>query len=110
MFTDMVHFKTARNTSFTLIFGVFLTPSVYAADAAHGLELAEQWCTACNFIGEGEARMEDAGPMWPEIAEHEQEALLAALDTPHDFMPEFPTLTDADKADLVAYIKSLAKN
>jgi mono/diheme cytochrome c family protein len=72
-----------------------------------GLALAEQWCNACHSIGTDEPRQEDAGPIWSEIAEKHAEDLRSALDTPHDFMPSFPSLNDGDKANLVAYIKSL---
>jgi len=80
---------------------------VKAEDAAAGLVLAEKWCNACHSIGTEEARQEDAGPIWADIAARDPDVLRAALDTPHDFMPEFPTLSDADKANLVAYIRSL---
>ncbi len=84
-----------------------LASPALAADTEAGLALAEQWCNACHSIGNEEARMEDAGPRWTEIASHHGDALLAALNTPHDFMPNFPSLTEEDKANLVAYIQSL---
>ena len=79
-----------------------------AADAEAGLELAEQWCNACHSIGD-EQRQEDAGPLFTELAEEDEAFILAALNRPHDFMPDFPTLEEEDKADLAAYILSLAE-
>jgi mono/diheme cytochrome c family protein len=82
----------------------------WAQDAEHGLELANQWCNACHSIGTEEPRQEDAGPIWSELAEREPQELREALETPHDFMPDFPTLSESDKEDLVAYIKTLAES
>jgi mono/diheme cytochrome c family protein len=87
---------------------LFAAQPSQAADAENGLALAQQWCNACHSIGNEEPRQEDAGPIWSDIADRHGDMLLAALDAPHDFMPKFPSLTDTDKADIVAYIQSLA--
>ena len=81
--------------------------AVLAADAERGRTLAGQWCNACHSIGVDEPRQEDAGPQFAELAGREADDLRAAIDRPHDFMPEFPQLSDSDKADLVAYIRSV---
>ena len=78
-----------------------------AADAKKGLALAEQWCNACHSIGVDEPRQEDAGPLFSELAKKDADYLKAAIGRPHDFMPKFPNLTDANKEDLIAYIQSL---
>jgi len=78
-----------------------------AADAEAGLALAGRWCNACHSIGNEEPRQEDAGPLFTELAKKDAAYLNSAINRPHDFMPEFPSLSDADKADLVAYIQSL---
>lgn len=96
--------KTATLTSAIVL--VTALPA-QAEDAEAGLALAEQWCNACHSIGTEEPRQEDAGPIWAEIAERHSEDLRAALEVPHDFMPSFPSLSDEDKANIVAYIKSL---
>ena len=83
-----------------------LEPSA-AADADKGLALAAQWCNACHSIGVDEPRQEDAGPQFSELAKNDADYLRAAIGRPHDFMPDFPNLTDADKEDLIAYIRSL---
>ena len=99
----------ARVGAAVLTFGAALGPggAADAADIDAGLALAEQWCNSCHSIGAEEPRQEDAGPIWTEIADKDEDALRAALDAPHDFMPEFPSLSDEDKANLVAYIRSL---
>ena len=79
-----------------------------AGDKAKGATLAEQWCNACHSVRKDDPpRMFDAGPMFTELAKKSDAYLRVAIDKPHDFMPKFPKLSSADKADLVAYIISL---
>lgn len=82
----------------------------FAADEAHGLELATKWCNACHSIGNEEPRQEDAGPLFTDLAKKDKSYLETAINRPHDFMPDFPQLTEVDKSDLIAYIRSLAKS
>ena len=82
-------------------------PASLAADAARGRDLAGQWCNACHSIGVDEPRQEDAGPQFAELAKNDAGYLQAAINRPHDFMPDFPQLSEADKADLIAYIRSV---
>ena len=79
----------------------------FAADAGHGRDLAEQWCNACHSIGVDEPRQEDAGPQFAELAGRDSDDLLTAIDRRHDFMPDFPQLSAAAKADLIAYIRTV---
>ena len=89
---------------------VILAPShTLASDAENGLALAEQWCNSCHSIGTEEPRQEDAGPLFTELAKEDADYLQTAINRPHDFMPDFPSLTEDDKADLVAYIQSLSE-
>jgi len=81
--------------------------TAYSADEGHGLALAEQWCNSCHSIGNDVPRQEDAGPLFTELAKQDAAYLEVAINKPHDFMPEFPKLSDADKADVIAYILSL---
>ena len=91
------------------LFGVsLLNAPATAADTQRGLELAKAWCNACHSIGDDEPRQEDAGPLFTELAKKDSSYLQTAINRPHDFMPDFPQLTEADKADLIAYIRSLA--
>ena len=78
-----------------------------AADAGKGLSQAERWCNSCHSIGNEEPRQEDAGPLFTELAKKDAAYLKTAINRPHDFMPKFPKLSDADKQDLIAYIQSL---
>lgn len=78
-----------------------------AADADRGRDLAGQWCNACHSIGVDEPRQEDAGPQFADLAKYDAGYLQTAIDRPHDFMPEFPQLSAADKADLIAYIRTV---
>ena len=85
-----------------------LGPTVlHAADAEAGLALAEKWCNSCHSIGTDAPRQEDAGPLFTELAKKDANYLLTAINRPHDFMPNFPSLSGADKNDLIAYIQSL---
>ena len=84
-----------------------LATQLHAQNAENGLTLAQKWCNSCHSIGDAEPRMEDAGPLWEELAEKDTEYLVAAINRPHDFMPEFPALSDQDKEDIIAYILSL---
>ena len=76
-------------------------------DADKGLAQAERWCNSCHSIGDEEPRQEDAGPLFTELAKKDADYLKVAINRPHDFMPKFPKLSDADKDDLIAYIQSL---
>ena len=57
----------------------------------------------CDFSD----RQADAGPRWEELAKLPMERLEAGFAKPHDFMPDFPKLSDDDVADLLAYIQSI---
>lgn len=78
-----------------------------AADADRGFDLAARWCNGCHSIGDDPQRQEDAGTPFAELAEKDVLYLQSAINHPHEFMPDFPQLTDTDKADLVAYIRFL---
>lgn len=84
-----------------------LSAPAIAADPERGLDLAKRWCNACHSIGDDEPRQEDAGPLFTELANKDEAYLQTAINKPHDFMPDFPQLTDVDKGDLIAYIRSL---
>lgn len=74
-----------------------------------GYVLAERWCADCHVIrpgGEGGV----AGPSFGEVAgkpDASEEAIVEWLSAPHEEMPEIMRLTDANLADLAAYILSL---
>ena len=85
----------------------FLISPATAADADRGFDLAARWCNGCHSIGDDPQRQEDAGTPFAELAEKDVLYLQSAINHPHEFMPDFPQLTDTDKADLVAYIRFL---
>ncbi len=104
------YLKGNRSRRAAIVFsvaGLLIPEAAPAQDVEAGLELAEKWCNSCHSIGTDAPRQEDAGPIWVEIATKPPDELRAALDTPHDFMPDFPGLDDADKDNLVSYIRSL---
>lgn len=107
--TDRTAFTRRGRAAAALAAGIALlwAHGAGAADSEPGLVLAEKWCNSCHSIGTSEPRQEDAGPIWAEIADKHEGDLLQALNTPHDFMPDFPSLSDADKENLVSYIRSL---
>lgn len=78
-----------------------------AADQERGMQLAEQWCNSCHSIGVEEPRQADAGPQFAELAKKDMPYLEEAINRPHDFMPDFPQLSEEDKQDLIAYIQSV---
>ena len=88
-------------------FGLVLCANAAASDVERGQELAIKWCNACHSVGTDEPRQEDAGPLFTELAKRDADYLDMAISRPHDFMPRFPQLNDSDRADLVAYIRSL---
>lgn len=84
------------------------SPAHAAGDKMKGASLAQQWCNSCHTVmKEDSSRKFDAGPQFVELAKKSDAYLRVAIDKPHDFMPNFPTLSSQDKADLVAHIQSL---
>lgn len=87
---------------------------VRAADAEHGHQLARQWCASCHLIdNSGTGTTIDMAPSFPSVAADPQKSdekrLAAWLQTSHPQMPNFD-LSRNNIADLVAYIRSLAKH
>ena len=102
--------KSKRLGAIIQVFAICFTGSAgtgWADDAEHGLELGQKWCNACHSIGDDVVRQEDAGPLWSELAKKDAEYLISGINRRHDFMPDFPSLSDQDKADLVAYIQTV---
>ncbi|KSV88548.1 cytochrome c family protein [Sinorhizobium sp. GL28] len=80
-----------------------------AADIARGRAIATRWCSECHVTAPGQRLGSDNVPTFSEInkSKHFDEARLSAfLSAPrHSRMPDL-SLTRAEIADLVAYIKS----
>jgi mono/diheme cytochrome c family protein len=84
----------------------------WAADAAHGRQLAMRWCSACHLVAENQQqRTVTEAPPFVGIAnrpDFNAAGLALFLLDPHPRMPDM-SLTRAEAADLAAYIASLAR-
>lgn len=84
-----------------------LPVAAYAADAAEGRALAEQWCAQCHAVAENQPAAADAAPTFPAIARARSDDQLAAwMAAPHPPMPD-PGLSRAQVAALTAWVASL---
>jgi len=82
-----------------------------AADAAHGLALAQRWCAACHLVSSGQKQASADVPPFATIAQSPRfnaRTLAYFLLDPHPKMPDLP-LTRAQAEDIAAYIASLKK-
>ena len=90
-----------------------MSQSAYAADAAVGRKLAEQWCARCHNIEKG-APFKLNPPSFASIAAYRtSDVILGKIITPamHSGMPDTMwTLQREDFENLVAYITSLEAN
>ena len=93
---------------FLLIFSVAMSQSVYAADAAAGRQLAEQWCARCHNIEKG-APFKLHPPSFASIAAYRTEDdIHGRIVFPHIVMPDIKwVLQPEDINNLLAYITSL---
>jgi len=79
-------------------------------DAVRGRLLAGRWCASCHVVAPGQ-KGGATGPAFADIAARPdltEEHIREWLSVPHQKMPEFLNLTEADFADLAAHIGSLA--
>lgn len=77
--------------------------------AEEGQRLAQENCTPCHVIvtNDVETKFEIA-PRFEELTKKTEEQLRARLMMRHVMMPQFPTLTLQNVADISAYMKSLS--
>ena len=77
--------------------------------AEEGKRLAQKNCTPCHVIvtNDVETKFEIA-PRFEELTKKTEEQLRARLMMRHVMMPQFPTLTLQNVADISAYMKSLS--
>lgn len=83
-----------------------------AADSGRGRRTAERWCAECHVVAPGQRRASDAVPTFAQIGGSGRftEATLAAfLANPHHSRMPNLSLTRSEIADLVAYIRRLAR-
>lgn len=94
---------------FSLVGGV-ATPSAHAEGKAEaGFQLAQKNCTPCHVIVSDDTEtMFEIAPRFEELTKKTEEQLRARLMMRHVMMPQFPTLTLQNVADISAYLKSLA--
>jgi mono/diheme cytochrome c family protein len=82
-----------------------------AADAAQGEKLARRWCAACHVVAADQTRGTDNVPTFQAIGKTpglSAEKVAKFLRDPHPKMPDMQ-LSNAEAADLAAYIVSLGK-
>lgn len=88
---------------------LMVTGESAAADRLRGRVIAQRWCSECHVVAPGQARGSDTVPTFAQIAESErfdEGSLSAFLATPHHSRMPNLSLTRAEIADLVAYIKA----
>jgi mono/diheme cytochrome c family protein len=82
-----------------------------AADADHGRTLARRWCATCHVVAANQQRPTGEAPPFAVIAKRsdfDATRLTNFLLEPHPKMPNM-SLTRMEAADLVAYIRTLAR-
>lgn len=80
-----------------------------AADRFRGRAIAQRWCSECHVVAPGQLHGSDTVPTFAQIGQSKQfdEASLPAfLAAPHHSRMPNLSLTRAEIADLVAYMKS----
>src|SRR5579863_1316692 len=90
---------------------VLSEPAAYAADAAHGLDLAKRWCAACHVVAPDQKRASADVPPFAAIAKSpnfDAKRLAYFLLEPHPKMPQM-ALSRPAADDIAAYIETLRK-
>lgn len=91
---------------------LFSSVCALAQDLQHGEVLARRWCASCHMVDAGAATgRSDSAPSFPAIAARPAttaQSLKARMTVQHGQMPDL-SLTNAEEADLSAYILSLRK-
>jgi mono/diheme cytochrome c family protein len=87
-----------------------LAPGAEAAgNAERGRQIAQRWCASCHVVSPEQAVGSPDVPSFATVAQDEDLAerlLTVFLSSPHPRMPDM-SLSRAEIADLVAYIRSL---
>lgn len=84
-------------------------PVLAEGSAESGKKLAQKNCTPCHVIVTDDVNtMFEIAPRFEELTRKTEEQLRARLMMRHVMMPQFPTLTLQNVADISAYLKSLA--
>lgn len=99
----------SRNTILAAAFAAAIPVEAWAQDAKNGGLIAETWCAACHVTGP-ESTGADAAPAFSQLSrvpDRSDGDLRAWLMDPHAGMPPLE-LSDAQIADLIAYIRTIA--
>jgi mono/diheme cytochrome c family protein len=93
-----------------VVVGGFHATAARAADARHGADLAQRWCSSCHLVDSEHQKQADADvPSFAAIAKKPDftpEKVAFFLLDPHPKMPNF-SLSRNETADIAAYIGSL---
>jgi mono/diheme cytochrome c family protein len=90
---------------------LFSQVATNAADAAHGLDLAQRWCASCHVVSPAQKRASADVPPFATIArspDFDAKRLAYFLLEPHPKMPQM-ALSRLAADDIAAYIKTLRK-
>ena len=90
---------------------VLFDPGAYAADAAHGLDLAKRWCASCHVVSPDQKRASADVPPFAVIAKSpnlDTKRLAYFLLEPHPKMPQM-ALGRSAADDIAAYIETLRR-
>ena len=83
----------------------------YAADAAHGLDLAKRWCASCHVVSPDQQSASADAPPFAAIANSpnfDPKRLAYFLLEPHPKMPQM-AISRSAADDIAAYIETLKK-
>jgi mono/diheme cytochrome c family protein len=90
---------------------LFSKVNSYAADAAHGLDLAKRWCASCHIVSPDQQSASADAPPFATIAQStnfDPKRLAYFLLEPHPKMPPM-ALSRSAADDIAAYIQSLRR-
>lgn len=104
----MKGFAAATMIATAVLMGSALTPAQAEGKAEAGKDLARKNCTPCHVIVTDDVDTKfEIAPRFEELTKKTEEQLRARLMMRHVMMPQFPTLTLQNVADISAYLKSL---
>lgn len=90
-------------------FSILAAAPAFAVDLQHGLTISKRWCASCHVVTTDQKEASADVPTFMDIARRrtQKKPLADFLTEPHGMMPNL-SLTQAEIADIVAYIRSLA--
>jgi mono/diheme cytochrome c family protein len=104
--------KILKNCLVSLTVGAVLKSfPAFAADPAHGEQLAQRWCASCHVVANDQRQASSDAPPFSSVARNPSfnaDRLAFFLLDPHPKMPNM-SLTRNEATDLAAYIASLAR-